>query len=169
MEKMTKQQIIEIGEKILERADVIAQHGTSINNALSIMKTGFNYTRTSMVMHTSKNVPELCTYGWKENAAGDAANVIISVPKTFFKQMLGYSDEEYQNWINNIPCKNATELLLRSLTTIEFDAPGVVFAAHVPKEFIKGTFIYTDNKNYLSFMGDWEAGMDHLTYLENEN
>ena len=88
MEKMSKEQIEQIGEYILSESDLIAKHGTSLANGLSILDTGLNFHRTSMVIQNNDDIVSLCTYGWKENSGGDAVNVIISVPKSFFKDLL---------------------------------------------------------------------------------
>ena len=40
---------------------------------------------------------------------------------------------------------------------------------HISKEFIKGVFIYTDNKNASSFSNNRDEAFEHLTYLENKN
>ena len=65
MEKLSKDIIIGIANGILEENDIIAMHGTSIENAKSIMETGFNFDKTSMAILKSKNIVSLCRYGWK--------------------------------------------------------------------------------------------------------
>ena len=166
MEKLDRDIILSIGNSILAESDVVAMHGTSISNAKSIMETGFNYHRTSMVVAPNDAV-SLCTYGWKDNEPGDAANVIISAPKSFFKAFLGFDDEKYKEWINT-SAKDNKELLLTTLCDVQLPSQNsMVFNSHLPREFIVGTFIYTDNENYLSFLGNMEEGLDHLTYIDN--
>ena len=172
MEKLGREKILSIGNSILAESDVVAVHGTSISNADSIMNTGFNYNRTSMAFGNKDAVVGLCTYGWKENKAGDAANVVISVPKSFFKALMGFDDKKYEEWINRI--KDDKEFLVASLCDMNFSSQmglsNVGFLnKHLPKEFIKGMFIYTDNKTSLSFLNNKEEGLDYLTYIDNPN
>ena len=176
MEKMPRNQIEEIGKDILSRTDIIAQHGTSIANAKSIMETGFNFTRTSYVINSKKDLILLCTYGWKENFKGDAANVIMCLPKSFFIQLIGFDNSAYSMWIDNALRQNQQAQLLDSITYFDFSSSvnkdDMVMRGYkgtIPREFVKGCFIYTDNTNYLSFFPDNNAGMDHLTYIENPN
>ena len=167
MEKMSKEQIENIGKSILSESDVVALHGTSIENGLSILETGFNFTRTSMVICDSDDVISLCTYGWKEIEAGQAANIIISIPKKFYKALLNYNDESYTAWIKNVKENDLQQKLIESVADFNFNGP--VFKATVPREFIRGMFVYTDNKNYLSFLNNKEEGMNYLTYIDNQH
>ena len=85
MESMPREKIEEIALKILYSGDIIAKHGTSVKNALSIINTGFDFQRTSFVMQVSKKIEPLCGYGWKENGPNDSANVIIEIPTPSLK------------------------------------------------------------------------------------
>jgi len=173
MERLPRENIEKIGKEIFEKSDIVANHGTSIENAISIMETGFDYSRTSYIIQTTKNVVSLCTYGWKENEVGNAANVIISVPKSFFKNMLNMREEDYNKWINNIINHNFQNDALMSVSYIEMEKTvspifKPMMKVHIPREFIKGMFIYTDNTNYLRFVNNLEEGLEHLTYIENK-
>ena len=167
MERMSKEQIEKMGKEILGESDLIAMHGTSLANGLSILDTGLNFHRTSMVIQENDDIVSLCTYGWKENPGGDAVNVIISVPKSFFKDLLGYDDISYSKWIKNIKDSNYQSAVINSVCDMKMNGP--VFNSNMPKEFIKGMFVYTDNKTYLSFASNPEEGMNHLTYIDNSN
>lgn len=160
------ERIRQIGEALLSESDIMAKHGTSIENAMSILETGFNYHRTSMVVQKNDSIAGLCAYGWKENAGGDAANVILSVPKVFFKDLFGWDEQSYNSWINSIKEQEEQEFVINSMSDIEFGMAGF-FKATLPKEFIRGAFVYTDGKNYLSFMNDTEEALDHLAYIDN--
>ena len=162
MDKLGRDEIEKIGNCILSESDIVATHGTSIENAQNIMNTGFRFNRTSMIFQ-GDNVVNLCTYGWKENPVGDAANVVISIPKDFFKQLLDIDNTAYLDWVNNIENKDS---IIYSVCDIV--ANGSIFRAIVPSEFIRGMFVYTDNKNYLSF-ANMKDGMDYLTYFDNPN
>ena len=166
MEKMSKEQIQIIGQKILLESDIIAKHGTSIANGYSIMETGFNFNKTSMIIQKTDSVVGLCTYGWKENAKGDAANVIISIPKSFIMSCLGYNEQQYSNWINYIKSNDLQETVILSMSDMKIGPLGT-FESSLPKESIRGVFIYTDDKNYLSFINNFEEGMNYLTYVDN--
>ena len=171
MEKHSKEKIIEIGKKILIESDIIAKHGTSISNALSILDTGFNFHRNSMVVQKSKDIGSLCAYGWKENARGDAANVIISVSQAFLKIWQGLDSEQYDQWIKYVYNNDYNVSVIYSVSKMEVikesgSYPGGI-KSHVPKEFIKGCFIYCDNKNYLDFLLNYDEALEHLTYIEN--
>ncbi len=167
MEKLTKEEIEGIGKRMFLESDVIANHGTSIKNGMSILETGFNFNRTSMVVEKDNDVLKLCTYGWKENEIGDSSNVIISVPKSFFKQLLGFDDKEYSEWINNCKKDGNEELLINSVCDMEINGP--IIKATLPREFIRGMFVYTDNVNFYSFLDDREKAMEHLAYVDNPN
>ena len=145
------------------------------------MKTGFKFDKTSMAILKSKNIVSLCHYGWKENVAGDCANVIIAIPKSFIKLLNNYNDDEYSNWIDNINRNNYQEgMFITISTTVEYREPqerkmGKFIAPRlpnyikrcIPKEFVKGCFIYCDNKRYLDFLSNREEALNHLTYIEN--
>ena len=167
MEKLSKEQIENIGRNILQESDVVANHGTSFENGLNILETGFNFHRTSMVIHKDNDIVSLCTYGWKENEVGNAANIIISIPKEFYLLLLNFDEETYKNWVANIKSNNLQVQLIESVS--EFEINGPLFIATVPKEFIRGMFVYTDNKNSLSFIGNMEEGMNYLTYIDNQH
>lgn len=167
MEKLSKEQIQNIGKNILQESDIVANHGTSIENGLSILETGFNFNRTSMVFHESDDVISLCTYGWKENEAGNAANIIISIPKEFYMLLLDYDEETYKAWIKNVKANHMQSQLINSVSEFEY-TNGPFFRATVPKEFIKGMFVYTDNKTSFSFDNKEEA-MNYLTYIDNKH
>lgn len=166
MKKLSKEEIKNIGISILEESDIVANHGTSIQNGLSILETGFNFNRTSMIFHNSEDVINLCTYGWKENEVGSAANIIISIPKEFYKQLFNYDDISYGLWIDNIRRNQLQLELINSVSNFDFKVDSI-FKATVPKEFIRGMFVYTDGKNYLSFFENKEAAMNYLTYIDN--
>lgn len=175
MENMEREQIKKIASSILSSSDIIAKHGTSVSSGLSIMKTGFNFTRTSYVIDTSKNIESLCSYGWKENNPDDAVNVIISVPREFFMDLFCVSSEEYSKWIENVK-KNRTETeVLKAITHFEyskgtkagkFQVPPSLFA-HIPKEFIAGMFVWCNGKTYLTIDKD-ESALDNLNFISNE-
>ena len=166
MEKMSKEQIESIGKNIISESDVVANHGTSIENGMSIFETGFNFTRTSVVISNLSDIVSLCTYGWKEIEAGKAVNIIISIPKDFYKALLKFDDESYESWIRHIKENDRQLGLINSVTDFDFSS-GQVFKATVPREFIRGMFVYTDNKNCLSFIHNSEEGMNYLTYIDN--
>lgn len=160
------EKIRQIGEMLLSESDIVAKHGTSIKNAMSILKTGLNYYRTTMVVQEIPSVVGLCTYGWKENAIGDAANVVVSAPKSFFKDLHGWDEQEYNDWVEYIKERKSQELVFMSLSNVEFGMLGS-FKAKLPKEFVRGCFIYTDGKNTYSFSNNMEKAMDYLTYVDN--
>jgi len=167
MEKLSREQIEQIGNTILSESDIIANHGTTINNGLSIMNTGLNFNRTSMIINDG-NIIKLCTYGWKETAIGDSSNIIISIPKSFLKSLLGYDDEQYNNWITKIKTSDDKQPVINSVCDTEIIS-GPFFKSTLPKEFIRGMFIYTDGTNRSSFLNNQEEGMNHLTYIDNKN
>ena len=177
MESMSRKQIEEIALNILDAGDIIAKHGTSVKNALSIINTGFDFHRTSFVMQISKNVERLCGYGWKENGPNDSANVIIEVPREFFMNLLYMSTiDEYHSWIQNIIKENQQEDVLNSVTMFEFfeaknDGFFMIpptFKAHIPQEFIVGAFIWCNGKTYLN-IEEGENALDNLNFVPNEN
>ena len=102
MKNMPRKEVEKIALEILTSGDIIAKHGTSITNALSILSTGFDFHRTSFVMQSSKSIESLCHYGWKENPPNDSANVIIEIPREFFMDLLDFNSEEYNNWMQSI-------------------------------------------------------------------
>ena len=171
MSKMDRKIIEKVGEDILSESDIIAKHGTSIANAKSIIETGFRFNRTSMVVQSTDNVVGLCTYGWKENRGGDAANVILSVPKSFFMDLLGYDENEYSKWIEKIKKDGLEEKIILSVCDVLFEKqigpyPPLIKST-LPKEFVRGIFVYTDNKTYLNFLNNFEEGMNYLEYFDN--
>lgn len=168
MKKMSKEQIIDIGNSILQESDIIANHGTSIENGLSILETDLKFNRTSMIINDTKDIISLCTYGWKENETGNSANIIISIPKEFYMKLLDLNDDAYKTWIRNIKNCHLQSHLIDSISEFDFNN-GSLFEVTVPKEFIRGMFVYTDNKNYLSFLNNKEEGMNYLTYIDNKN
>lgn len=173
---MSKEIIEKIGEDIFSESDIIAKHGTTIANAKSIIETGFIFNKTSMVIQRSKNIVGLCTYGWKENRGGDAANVIISVPKTFFMDLFGCDESEYLKWIDKINKDEIEETVIDSVCDFAHEKQDnktgpflypPVLKLTLPKEFVRGAFVYTDNKNYLNFLNNLEEGMNYLEYFDN--
>lgn len=175
MESLPREQIEAIATSIFNHNDVIAMHGTSIKNALCILNTGFNFSRTSYVMLNNKNIKALCDYGWKENVPDDAANVIIAVPREFWMDLFPIpSTEEYNNWIQSVIDDDAQGLILDSLTSYEYDVETArrlkmpeVFSAHIPEAFIAGMFVWCDGKTYLN-LGKDESALDNLNYIENK-
>lgn len=166
MAKMDRETIEKIGEGIFAESDIIANHGTSIANAKSIIETGFRFYGTSMAIHKTKNVSALCTYGWKENKGGDAANVVLSVPKAFFMDLLGYDENEYSKWIEKIKKEDSEVAVINSVC--DFTMGGYrAFTFEMPKEFVRGVFVYTDNKTYLNFLNNIDEGMNYLEYIDN--
>ena len=139
MEKLSKEQIENIGRIILQESDIVANHGTSVENGLSILETGFNFHRTSMVIHKDIDIVSLCTYGWKENEVGTAANIIISIPKEFYMLLLNFDEEAYNTWVTNIKSNNLQDQLINSVS--EFEINGPLFRATIPREFVKGMFV----------------------------
>lgn len=174
MEKLSRDEIERIGNDILENSAVVAKHGTSIACASSILDTGFNFHRTSYVVQISNNVVHLCSYGWKENKRGDSTNVIISIPKSFFMKYLGFSSEKYEEWISYIRENNLQQDLLDSLTFTTYTKHndpiiGTTFESTIPSEFIKGAFVFMDNKVYLDFFDNQSDALNHLGFVENKN
>lgn len=167
MVKQDRCVIEETAKKILDSGDVFALHGTSIENALSIMETGYDFHRTSFVSLNEKSIVVMCSYGWKENARGDAANVIIEVPASFYKQLIGLSEEEYESWKNNNLREVGTETALKSLAHMEINGP--FMQAHIDREFIRGVFIFCDDKTYVDFLNNKEEALNHLCFIENEH
>ena len=182
MKNMPREKIEQIAENILSNGDVLAKHGTTLNNAISIINTGFNYSRTSFVVQTSKNVEALCGYGWKDNAPDDATNVVIQVPREFIKDLLGMNDEEYARWLKRIKDNNMEENVFDIVTTFEeVERPKISidskipmpimkppFLAHIPQEFIVGAFVWCNGKTYLN-LGKDESPLDNLAFIPNEN
>ena len=178
MRKLSKEEILEIAQKIFSGSDIIAKHGTSITNALSILETGFNYDKTSMVGQKSKDPVKLCSYGWKESKRVEASNVILSISKLFMKKLNGFSDEEYERWLENLNQKNVSSEMLFYGVSDKEEKEGVSYngillpgieICHVPREFVKGCFVFCDNTNYMDFLSNQEEALEHLTYIENEN
>lgn len=169
MENLPKEIIEKISQEIIKNGEIIAKHGTSVDKAKKIMETGFNYTRTSYVMQTDNNIEHLYSYGWKENGPGDATNVIIQVPREFFKELLGYSDEQYNSWISNVKESKRQEDLLRTVTDIEYLQEGrsLRFKGHIPREFIVGAFIWCNNMTYLR-LGPNDNAVDNLNFIKNK-
>ncbi len=176
MESMPREKIEEIALKILYSGDIIAKHGTSVKNALSIINTGFDFQRTSFVMQVSKKIEPLCGYGWKENGPNDSANVIIEIPREFFMDLLHMSDiDEYNEWIQNIINKDMQQTVLDNVTKFEFieaKKSGSFFVppsfkAHIPQEFIVGAFIWCNGKTYLN-LKEGESALDNLNFIPNE-
>lgn len=179
MEKKTKEEIISIANSIFNDSDIIAKHGTSVANAVSILETGFNFDKTSMMGQKTKDPIKLCSYGWKENKRGDATNVILSVPKTFMMKLNNWTEEEYKNWLEKtIKTGDDSELIMYAVSKEEVTEeieyipgfpklPGLT-KRNVPREFIIGFFAFCDNTNYLDFITNPEEALDHLTYVENQ-
>ena len=181
MDNMPRQEIIAIATSILNNGDIIVKHGTSINNAKNILEKGFDYHRTSFVWQMNKNIEALCNYGWKDNPPNDSANVIIEIPREFIKDLLSIDEEEYQKWIETILNNNNEEAVLNSLTSFEYKPSKKIklssgreissppsFSAHIPKEFVVGTFIWCNEKTYLR-LKDTESALDNLTFIPNNN
>ena len=181
MENMPRERIAELATNILSSGDIVAKHGTSIENALSIINTGFNYQRTSFVIQTSKSIEALCGYGWKENGPNDSANVIIEVPREFIMDLLSINNDGYQKWLQNIIDGNNQEAVINSITTYEmqhiqnsstnslFSPPmPPIMSAHIPQEFIVGAFIWCNGKTYLR-LDEGESALDNLTFIPNDN
>ena len=181
MEKLSRERIIEIANSIFESSDVIAKHGTSVAKATSILETGFYYDKTSMAIQYSKNVVALCSYGWKESYRNDSTNVVLAIPKSFIKMINGFSDEEYLVWLSNIQQKDLGSGLFYASSKVveekdtEFEKQGKFtlprlpkyVKAHIPKEFVKGFFVWCDGKISLDFLSNPEDSLDHLSYVEN--
>ena len=170
MDSLPRETIERIAKEIIKTGDVIAKHGTSVENAKKIMQTGFNYNRTSYIMQTSDNLEALYGYGWKENMPGDATNVVIQVPREFFKDLLSYTDEQYDAWISHIKQNNKQEDLLLTVTDIEFEnGPGGLprIKGHIPKEFIIGAFVWCNNMTYWR-IGPNDNAADNLNFIMNE-
>lgn len=179
------EKIRQIGEMLLSESDIIAKHGTSINNAMSILKTGFNYDKTSMAIQKTDNITRLCAYGWKNNSGGDAANVVLSIPKSFFKDLYGWDEQTYDNWADGIKKQELQQDVIDGMSNKKYEQQKVVtsgmsnmkfgglpalppkFTATLPKEFVRGALIFTDGKNYLSFLNNEEEALNYLTYVDN--
>lgn len=169
MESLSRKTILKISQEILSNGDIIAKHGTSIDNAKRIMETGFNYNKTSFVIQKSSNIESLYNYMWKENKPSDATNVIIQVPIDFIKDLLGFNEEQYNSWISHIKEKGLQEVLLMSFTDFEFEKNRFDFKAHIPKEFIYGTFIWCNNITYHQCLGSNVDLSNNLNFIKNEN
>ena len=180
MEKLSKEQVLDVANNIFETCDIIAKHGTSISSAMSIIDTGFDFDKTSMVGQKSKDPVLLCSYGWKENMRGDATNVILAIPKSFVMKLNNMSESVYEAWKESVLEKGSdAEFLFYAVSkekedkVIErpsgFPQLPPVIKRNVPKEFIKGFFVFCDNTNYLDFISNPEEALNHLSYVENEN
>lgn len=176
MKNLQRNKIEEIALTILNNGDITAKHGTSIENAMSIINTGFNYHRTSYVMQNKKDINLLCGYGWKDNPPNDSTNVVIQVPRQFIMDLLSMTNlEEYSMWLENVINNYNCEDILKSFTTFEWFPEKKVgkfttspsFKAHIPQEFIVGAFIWCNGKTYLS-LGEDESPLDNLNFVENE-
>ena len=176
MESLPRSKVEEIALSILDNGDIIAKHGTSVENALSIIDTGFNFHRTSYVIQKSKNIEALCRYGWKDNPPNDSANVIIEIPREFFMDLLYMTSvDEYNNWLSAID-ENMKQGVLDSVTTFERTEGKKVgkfyippqFEAHIPQEFIVGAFIWCNGKTCLN-LAEEESALDNLNFIPNEN
>ena len=178
MEKLPREKIIEKANEIFNTCDVVAKHGTSLKNAVSIMDTGFRFDKTSMAGQISKDPVKLCSYGWKENPAGDSTNVIIVLPKSFIKMLKGYNDEEYEQWLERYVKDGTDSTMLfygvadvipgESTEFMGIPLPGIDKYC-VPREFVKGFFFFCDNTTYLNFVHDPSEALEHLSYVENEH
>lgn len=178
MEKLPKETIIAIANSIFASSDIVASHGTSVDKAKSILATGFNYNGTSMVVFDEKNIYHLCSYGWKETTA----NVVISIPKLFFKELYGWSNEEYEAFIQSKTNNNELEMIIEGIADIvevvktnpvqssgKFIRPTLptYFKKKLPREFIRGFFNFCDGVMFDFFLSNPEAALDHLTYIDN--
>lgn len=176
---MSKNEILKIANEILDEG-VVAVHGTSIENAKSIMATGLNGNRTTYIVISGKRDPKvLATYGWKENAPGDAANVVINVPKKYLELLIGYTPLEAEAKIEYFRNAGLEEEIIRSFMDIKvetmssyskgmFKIPPIqreVFK--IPKEFIRGCFVYVNNTSCRSFLSDKDGKFDYEKALEN--
>lgn len=181
MQNLPRDEIVTIANNILGNGDILAKHGTSVKNAISIMDTGFDFHRTSYVIQTSKSVDSLCGYGWKENPPGDATNVVIQIPRDFLMDYFGMDDSEYQKFIQMINDDKSQNKVLDYFTTFEYTRSDVPdpnekfpivmppsFKAHIPREFIAGTFIWCNDKKY-STLKDGESALDNLNFVSNSN
>ena len=178
MEKLSKEEVIRIANGIFESCDVVAKHGTWFHKAINIMETGLNFDKTSMVGQVTKDPVKLGSYGWKEVPAGEAANVILALPKSFIKKLNGMNDEQYEVWREKFLQRGPdAEMLLfaasekQSTGIIEYNGitlPGIE-TCHLPREFVKGCFFFCDNTNYFDFLQNPEEALNHLAYQENEN
>lgn len=180
MKNMTRNEIEQIATNIIQTGDIIANHGTSIENAISIINTGFNFTRTSLAIQPSKNIESLCGYGWKENGPDDSSNVIISIPKSFIMDLLSINDDEYQKWLQNVIDNELQRDVINSVATLKkeegqelninstrfFIRPTI--SAHIPENFIAGAFIWCNGKTYLN-LKEGESALDNLSFIPNEN
>ena len=182
MESLPKNQIIEIAKNIFNESDIIGKHGTSVANAKSIVETGFVFYRTSIAIQNGKSIVGLCSYGWKENAANDATNVIISIPKSFIMMINHFSEDDYKNWIEMVQRDKAMEGLFIAISSVietreadtseqfgKFVPPRLpnYMKRHIPKEFIKGFFVWCDGKRYFDYLSKLEESLEHLSYVEN--
>lgn len=177
MESIPREQIEAIATNIFDCSDIIAMHGTSVKNGLSILNAGFNFNKTSYVMLGNKSIKALCCYGWKENKPNDAVNVIIAVPREFLMNLLSMSNiEEYNNWIQNAINNDMQEGILNSLTSFEYHERKqsgryffpASFSAHIPEAFIVGMFVWCNGKTYLNLLVKEESALDNLNYIENK-
>lgn len=183
---MSKEEILKIADSILNEG-VVATHGTSIESAKSIMKTGLDVKRTTFIVYSkNREARYLATYGWKENEKGNAANVVITIPISFLQLLVGYSYEEAEAKIQEFRNEDIEEEIIRSIMDIKEDTianapeenkfhipllPKPLF--NIPKEFIRGVFVYQNNTNYLSFFNngtyDYEQALQNLIFWDNPN
>lgn len=182
---MSKEEILRIANEILEEG-VVAVHGTNLESARSIMATGLNGNRTTYIVFDGKRDPKaLATYGWKENAPGDAANVVITIPRKYLELLTGCSSEEAEEKIEYFRNVGLEEGLIRSVMDIKVEnvaasskgrlkfPPMQREVFKIPKEFIHGCFIYQNNTNYLYFINsegfNYDKALENLTYFDNPN
>lgn len=184
---MNKEEVLAIASKILSEENIVATHGTSIECANSIIATGLEAKKTTYVLYSKCRNPEfLATYGWKENDKGDAANVVITIPGTFLEQLLGENKEEVKEKIRFFRERGLMDEVIRSFADMRTmtnqsknpesrftvpTMPRVIFT--IPKEFIRGIFVYQNNTNYLSFLTsdgfDYSHALENLAFFDNPN
>lgn len=184
---MSREQIEQISGWILSNGDITAKHGTSIEKAKKIIETGFYWHRPSFIIQHDDNIEHLYGYAWKANEGGDVANVIIQIPKEFYLEFYDITEEEYDSIISGFKKTEesrpksvffATEVLVdpRELVinsfseerkeSISFDNLTTGTSRYLPREFIVGAFIRTDDNTYLSAP---EASIvDNLTFISND-
>ncbi len=177
MEKLLRKQVVEIANQVFDNCDIVAKHGTSLSSAVSIMETGFDYDKTSMIGQASKDPVKLCAYGWKESKRGEASNVILAIPKSFIMKLNGFDEKQYNEWVKQRIVKGSdAEMLLYAVSDKKetgitsfggITLPGIE-KCHLPREFVKGSFFFCDNTNYMDFLQNPEEALDHLAYMDNE-
>ncbi len=151
MKKMSKKEVSDIMKNISSNSDIIAYHETNSKNVEKIIKDGLVYEKGSLVILEKKDANEL-------NSCEESANVVVSIPKSFIKQIREYNDEEYSEWIKMINDSDSSEFIIEVFSNVIDDEIRVeedesellglpmLIKCHLPKEFVNGCFIIEKGK-----------------------